>query len=211
MSGKEILVPAKEGKGFIVRRGQTIRVVDVEGHQIADFICFNQHLPKEKLSTGDTVVFNAQTSFYPTVGARFYSNLQNPMFEIVEDMAKGSHDVFFAPCSSQVYANVDDPTHPNCRDNLSRAVEPYGLGITDVPDTINLFQYSRPQPDGTFDWRPAPTLAGEYVALQALMDCIVAVSACPFDLDEYIGSDGKREKIPKLNGDGCTPIKIEFA
>jgi uncharacterized protein YcgI (DUF1989 family) len=38
---RPILIPATEGAGFIVRRGETLKVIDVEGHQIGDFICFN--------------------------------------------------------------------------------------------------------------------------------------------------------------------------
>ncbi len=111
-----------------------LKVIDVEGHQIGDFICFNLHQPREKLSTGETVNFNSLAgsgSIHLTVGSRFYSNLQNPMFEIVEDLAKGVHDLQFAPCSSALYAaTVGDPTHRNCRDNLTQAVTPYGLGIS---------------------------------------------------------------------------------
>lgn len=47
------------------------------------------------------------------------------MFEIVEDLAKGVHDLQFAPCSSALHAaTVGDPTHRNCRDNLTQAVAP---------------------------------------------------------------------------------------
>jgi len=70
-----------------------------------------------------------------------------------------------------------------------------------VPDPINLFQYRRVRADGTIDGRPAATQAGEYVALRALMDCLVVVSACPYDIE----IDGQRP-----NGEQCTPLRIEF-
>jgi len=202
MARKEIFVPAAEGRGCVVRRGEIIRIVDVEGQQICDFTCFHLHNPQEKLSTGETVNFNFSTGIHLTVGSKFYSNLQNPMFEIVEDMAKGVHDLLFAPCSSAFYAlYTGDPTHRNCRDNLTEAVRPYGLRLIDVPDPVNLFQHTRPRADGTIDARPAATKAGEYIALKALMDCIVAVSACPYDGE----IEGRRPNGPK-----CTPLKIEF-
>src|SRR5215510_7580036 len=173
---RPILIPATEGAGFVVRRGETLKVIDVEGHQIGDFICFNLHHPREKLSTGETVNFNSLAgsgSTHLTVGSKFYSNLQNPMFEIVEDLAKGVHDLQFAPCSSALYAaTVGDPTHRNCRDNLTHAVTPYELGYLDIPDPINLFQHTRTKPHGTINYQPAATRAGEYTALKALMDCL---------------------------------------
>lgn len=55
--------------------------------------------------------------------------------------------------------------------------------------------------DGTIDYQPAATEAGEYVVLRALMDCLVAISACPFDGEV----EGKRLNSPK-----CTPLRVEF-
>lgn len=207
----EIFIPAMSGTGFKVRRGETIRVIDVEGEQIADFICFNMHNPREKLSTGETVGLNiaqhnadgtAIRSIYLTVGSKFYSNLHNPMFEITEDLAKGIHDLLFAPCSSASYAlRFGEPQHKNCRDNLTGAVSAFGLDYLDIPDPINLFQNTRPGSDGVIETRAPVTKAGEYVTLKALMDCIVGVSACAFDK----GPEGKRP-----NGAKCTPLKIQF-
>ena len=205
MPRNEVFVPANEGGASVIRRGEVIRIVDVEGHQICDFTCFNLHNPAEKLSTGETVAFNLVNdtwSSYITKGSRIRSNLHNTMFEITEDHARGVHDLLFPPCSSAVYAEcLGDPTHRNCRDNLALAVEEYGLHYIDVPEPINFFQYSRPRPDGVIEWQPAPTEAGEYIELKAAMDCLVAVSACPFDLEV----EGQRP-----NGDVCTPLKIAF-
>jgi uncharacterized protein len=202
---QHLVIPATEGAAFAVRRGEIMKVIDVEGHQIGDFICFNLHQPREKLSTGETVNFNSLAgngSIHLTVESKFYSNLQNPMFEIVEDLAKGVHDLQFAPCSSALYAaTVGDPTHRNCRDNLTQAVAPYGLGYLDIPEPVNLFQNTRPKADGTIDYQPAATQAGEYIALKALMDCLVAISACPFDQE----IDGKRPNHPT-----CTSLRLEF-
>ncbi len=201
---RDVHVPATQGAACVVRQGETIRIVDVEGQQICDFVCFHLHHLAEKLSTGETVNFNTLTgsgSLHFTVGSRFYSNLQHPMFEIAEDQAHGVHDALFAPCSSALYAAAGALNHRNCRDNLTEAVEPYGLGYLDVPDPINLFQYTRVRSDGTIDARPAATQAGEYVGLKALMDCLVAVSACPYDIE----IDGQQP-----NGAQCTPLRIEF-
>jgi uncharacterized protein YcgI (DUF1989 family) len=202
---RQVMIPAMDGAALTVRRGETIKVINVEGQQIGDFICFHLHHSQEKLSTDETVIFNTLAgtgSIHLTVGSKLYSNLQNPMFEIVEDLAHGVHDVLFAPCSSAFYAAYGgDPNHRNCRDNLTKAVEPYGLGFLDIPDPINLFQSTRPRVDGTIDYQPAATEAGGYIALKALMDCLVAISACPFDGE----IDGKRP-----NGPRCTPLLVEF-
>ena len=87
---RDVHVPATQGAACVVRQGETIRIVDVAGQQICDFVCFHLHHLAEKLSTGETVNFNTLTgsgSLHFTLGSRFYSNLQRPMFEIVEDQA----------------------------------------------------------------------------------------------------------------------------
>jgi uncharacterized protein len=200
---RKILIPASDGAAFPVRRGETIQVVQVEGHQIGDFICYNLHNFRERLSTGETFNFNTVAgpgSMHLKVGSRFWSNAQTPMFEIVEDQAHGVHDFFYAPCSSQLYvALVGDPNHKNCRDNLTKAVAPYGLGYLDIPDPVNLFQSTRPRPDGSIDYQPAAGKQGEYIALKALMDCLVAISTCAFD----VLVDGKE-------ANSCTPLEVRF-
>ena len=55
--------------------------------------------------------------------------------------------------------------------------------------------------DGTIDYQPAAAQAGEYIALKALMDCLVALSACPFDQE----IDGRRPNHPT-----CSPLRLEF-
>lgn len=204
-SQREILVPARTGAAVPVRRGQTLRIINVEGGQICDFICFNLQNFKEKLSTGETVNFNTiigdKGSIYLTVGKRIYSNAQNPMFEITEDMSKGVHDLLYAPCSSALYAaSVGDPMHSNCRDNLTKAVAAYGIHYLEVPDPINLFQSTRPRPDGTINFALPVIKAGEYVAMKALVDNLVAVSACPFD-----------EVMDGVSINTCTALKLQFA
>ena len=89
---RDILIPPTEGGACVVRQGETIRIIDVEGQQICDFVCFHLHHLAEKLSTSENVNFNTLTgsgSMHFTVGSKFYSNLQHPMFEIVEDRPTG--------------------------------------------------------------------------------------------------------------------------
>jgi uncharacterized protein len=52
-------------------------------------------------------------------------------------------------------------------------------------------------PDGTIDWRPAETKAGDHVVLRAELDLILAVSACPQD-------------IVAINEKNPSPIAIEL-
>jgi uncharacterized protein YcgI (DUF1989 family) len=44
-------IEAKTGNGFQVKKGQRLRIVDLEGEQVADLVCFALHDPNEALTT----------------------------------------------------------------------------------------------------------------------------------------------------------------
>ena len=39
---KEWIIPAKEYSAFTIRKGWTLRFVDIEGKQVPDLVCFNE-------------------------------------------------------------------------------------------------------------------------------------------------------------------------
>jgi uncharacterized protein YcgI (DUF1989 family) len=100
----------------------------------------------------------------------------------------GRHDFSFAACDERRYRlDFGVADHPNCLANLTQALQPYGFEWWRVPNPVNLFQNTPVQPDGTFGRGPAQSKAGDCVELLALIDLVVAVSACPQDLTEVNG------------------------
>jgi uncharacterized protein YcgI (DUF1989 family) len=51
---KEWIIPAREYSAFTMRRGHTLRFVDVEGKQVPDLVCFNERDLTEHLNMGFT-------------------------------------------------------------------------------------------------------------------------------------------------------------
>ena len=47
---EEVIIPGREGGAWLVKEGQHIRVIDVEGGPVADFVCFNANNLDERLS-----------------------------------------------------------------------------------------------------------------------------------------------------------------
>ena len=47
----EQVIPPKRGLAVRVRKGQHLRVTDLEGQQVVDMAVFNADNPREKLST----------------------------------------------------------------------------------------------------------------------------------------------------------------
>ena len=129
-----------EPRGFHageVRRGEVYRIVDLEGSQVADFVCFNLARPEEKLSPQNTVVLNGR--IYPGVGYTLFSDEAGKLMTITADTC-GTHDMIAGACSRFTNAyryRVEDT--PNCRDNFARALEPWGIGWKQIPYNMNVF------------------------------------------------------------------------
>lgn len=52
----EIFIPAGHARAFIVRRGETFRLIQVEGEQVADAVFFNANDYRETFHAGHTVI-----------------------------------------------------------------------------------------------------------------------------------------------------------
>ncbi len=67
----------------------------------------------------------------------------------------------------------------NCQDNLAGAIGKYGLGAYDVHDPLNLYMTTCLNDEGRPIYLASAAKMGDYVELYAVMDCIIAISACP--------------------------------
>ena len=160
-----------------VRKGEVYRIVDVDGQQVADFLCFNLHRLEEKLSPHNTLLLNNQV--FPGVGYTLYSDEAGALMTMTAD-TNGTHDIIAGACSrftNRFRYGVEDT--PNCRDNFAAALAPWGIGWKQIPYNINVFMNCPIQPDGTFTIELPSSKAGDYVDFTAEMDVLVAMSNCP--------------------------------
>jgi urea carboxylase-associated protein 1 len=160
-----------------VRKGQVLRIIDVEGQQVADLVAFNARNLSEKLSVMNTVNLNKQV--FPRVGYVLYSDEANALMTIIADTC-GFHDMLAGACSR--YTNerrygVKDTK--NCRDNLAAALEPWGIGWKDVPFNMNVFMNCPIGSDGNWSIQVPKSKAGDHIDFRAEMDVIAAFSNCP--------------------------------
>jgi uncharacterized protein len=178
---RETEIPARHGAAIEVARGLVLRVIDVEGQQVGDFVCFNRDDLGERYSPQNTVLFNR--TIYPQVGAALVSDRGRPMMRLIADTV-GVHDLICGSCSEEYYRNRLDYTgpHRSCRSNLAEALSPWGIDLADVPFSFNFFMQWPVQSDGSVRPMAAPSEAGDYVDLVAEMDVVAANSACPSDI-----------------------------
>jgi urea carboxylase-associated protein 1 len=164
-----------------VKRGQVLRIVDLEGNQAADTIFYNAHDSAESYSATDTV--QRQGSLYLSTGSVLYSNRGRAMLSIVADTC-GRHDTLGGACSAESnivrYAPEKKYMH-SCRDSfliaLARADK--GMDKRDLAPNINFFMNVPVTPAGELRFADGLSGPGKYVELRAEMDVIVLVSNCP--------------------------------
>jgi uncharacterized protein len=164
-----------------VCRGQTFRIVDLEGNQAVDTLFFNAANSAERYSAVDTI--RSQGRLYLTTGTQLLSNDGNVMFTITADTC-GRHDTLGGACSAESntvrYALEKRHMH-SCRDNFLLALTRSGLGLTkrDLPSNINFFMNVPVTPAGELTFADGISAAGRYVEMRADMDVIVLISNCP--------------------------------
>jgi uncharacterized protein len=172
------IIPPRSGVAFILRHGQKVKITDIEGEQVSDFVCFNLDDKTEYLSSGRTLDY-AETLFL-TKGNLFYSNRSNVMFEMIEDTV-GRHDFLLAPCSAEMFRKTykHDQPHKGCFGNLRDSLSEYEIHPDAIPTCFNIFMFV--DVDGTtgkLSVLPPKSNAGDFVILEAKMDLIVGMTAC---------------------------------
>jgi uncharacterized protein YcgI (DUF1989 family) len=179
---ERIHIPAREGRAVRIDAGRSVRVIDPEGGQVADTWAFVADDPGEFHSAQHTRAYLSR--LFPQAGENFVTNTRRPILLLEEDATPGIHDMLVAACDPERYQGlgVEGP-HASCQENLQTALREVGVEPPRfAPQPINLFMNTPALADGTIDWLPAPTKAGDYVQLRAELDLVLVVSACPQDI-----------------------------
>ena len=170
-------VPAGEYFLKVVKAGQTVRILDLEGT-----LFYNAHNPTERYSAVDTI--REQGNVYLTAGSKLMSSENNVMLEITADTC-GRHDTLGGACAAESnttrYALEKKCMHA-CRDSWLVAVtehEELGMSKRDITHNINFFMNVPVTADGGLTFADGISDAGKYVELEAKMDVLVMISNCP--------------------------------
>lgn len=192
----EQVIPAREYTSLILRRGEILRVIDLEGKQVADLVALNAMDKDEKLSCIYSNLLNGTWKL--TQGHILYSNRARSMFSIIEDRV-GRHYSGGGFCSEEInFIRFKARSTRNCADNLTLAFKSQGIRREDFnfDCCFNIFMNLTFQPDGSMKLQQPLSQPGDYIDLKAEMDCVIAISNCPQDRNP-------------CNGFNPTPIQIE--
>lgn len=176
-----VTIPAGTGRAFLLSTGERLRVTTLEGSQVVDTWAFTMPDLNEWLSMEHTRARLSRLS--PHEGDRLFSNRRRPILTLVEDTSPGAHDTLIAACDQQRYDQLGyDRPHANCADNFSSALADAGLPQPIVTCPLNLFMNIPVDDEGHISFAPSTACPGDAVTLQAEMDLVVVLSACPQDL-----------------------------
>ncbi len=179
--------------GRRMARGEVLRIVDLEGRQAVDFLCYNAERPEERYNAADTM--KVAGTILIGQGTRLLSDMGETLMTVTADTC-GRHDTIGGCCSKEsnrLRYGVDDT--PNCRDNLLAALAPFGLGKRDIVANVNLFMNVPVEPDGSMAIADGISKPGDYVDLRADTEVIAVLSNCP------------QTRNP-CNGYNPTPIRV---
>jgi uncharacterized protein YcgI (DUF1989 family) len=171
------VIAPQSGVAFRLGRGDLLRVIDPQGEQVADLMCFATDDVRDSLSSGRSIDYAER--LYLSVGDILYSAGSRPMLTIERDDV-GRHDFLLTPCSQQtfeiIYGHVGP--HPSCLQNLSTALEPFGISPEAIGTTFNIFMNVEIDTSGKIAVRPPRSRPGDCIEMRANMDLIVSLTAC---------------------------------
>ncbi|RQW64264.1 DUF1989 domain-containing protein [Vibrio viridaestus] len=187
-----IVQPGEFASGVLLK-GQKIRVIDLEGKQVCDFVAYNKDNLKEVSDMVTTCL--EQDSWQISTGGYIYSDYVNKMLVITDDKT-GIHGYTGGACTHEINkaAGVDQP---GCTEAMCNGFKKIGFPQLGAPRmaALNIFQPPLTQPDGSFHPHEPVTQPGDYLEMQAEMDIVWSLSCCP-----YPGT---------INGNGPTPVEVQ--
>jgi uncharacterized protein len=189
-------IPAERPWSRVIRKGQTLRIIDSEGQQAVDALLYNAADPTERYSAQDTL--RVQGSAYIVFGTRLTSNIGRTMARITADTC-GRHDTSAGCCSCESNAvRFGEATRYQhaCRENFILELSKHGLTKRDIVANLNFFMEVPIEPSGDFTVLDGISAPGNHVDVTMEMDVLFVISNCP-------------QINNPCNGFNPTPIRVE--
>jgi len=175
----DTVVPARGPWSAVLRAGQELQVIDLEGNQAVDFLLYDAVDPGLRYSAQDTL--QAQETIFLTTGSVLRDCEHGPLMTVVADEV-GRHDTLGGACSQESntlrYGHHTAGQHA-CVENFLAEGSRHGLGKRDLVSNINWFMNVPVDPDGSLGIVDGLSAPGKSLTLRAERDVLVLVSNCP--------------------------------
>lgn len=174
---QDTIIPACAPWSARIQKGDMLRLIDLEGRQAVDFLCYNSASPAERYNAANTMKLNKR--IYLGKGCVLWSVRARKMMTIVEDTC-GSHDTLYGCCSIEIdEVRFGKTKTRGCQSNFEAELAKHGLGEKDMAANVNFFMFVPVAADGAVAIAEGLSKAGDYVDLRAEMDLLVVISNCP--------------------------------
>ena len=185
----EETVPGGGHTSFILKRGQLLRITDIEGGANVSLLLLNAHEKSERLNLPDTL--KCQHTAKLTAGHCLYSDMGRVLAAITADTCGWHDSVGGVLNAAEVaekygqgrYQELRNGFFRNGMDNLLVELGKWDLGLADLLMNLNLFSKVTVDSDGCFHFQPGNSKAGDYLELYAPMDTLVVLTALQHPLD----------------------------
>lgn len=172
-------IPAEKPWSGLVKKGQTITIIDAYGQQAIDTIFYNAQDTSERYSNQDTMRESGVA--YISTGTKIMSSEGRVMLVVTADAA-GRHDTSAGCCSCEsntVRFGHDTRYLHACRENFLLELARHGMDKRDIVPNINFFMNVPISPNGAMTIDDGISAPGDYVELRAEMDVLCVISNCP--------------------------------
>ncbi|MEV0999030.1 urea amidolyase associated protein UAAP2 [Nonomuraea sp. NPDC050202] len=188
-------VPPHAPWSRVLRRGQVLAIVDLDGNQAVDFLAYDAHRTWRAYSAQATL--QEQETIFLTTGSVLRDNESEPLLTVVADEV-GRHDTLGGACSRESntlrYGHHTYAQHA-CADNFLAELSKYGMGKRDQVSNVNWFMNVPVDPDGALGIVDGISAPGLSLALRAEKDTLVVVSNCPQINNPCNGFDPSRAQM----------------
>lgn len=173
----------------VLRRGQILRLTDLEGGACVAALFYNADDPLERYNMPDTL--KAQHIARLTTGDVLFSDMGRVLCSVVEDTC-GWHDTITGFLDAEgtrkkfgrgPYQELRNDFYRNTQDNFLVELGKHDLGKRDIVANVNLFVKVAVDDNGNLAWVSGHSKAGSVVALRADMNVLVVLSNTPHPLD----------------------------
>lgn len=156
---------------------ERLRLIDLEGQQAVDFLCYSAELPLDRINLPNTIKLNR--SLYISKGCKIYSDHAKVMFTVVEDTC-GYHDTLAGCCSNEIdLLRYNVKKTKSCRSNFIAELAKWAMSPSEIVSNINFFMRVPFETDGHVEISDGISKPGDYVELLAEMPVLAMLSNCP--------------------------------
>ena len=185
----EELLPGGGHTSFVLKRGQLLRISDIEGGANVSLLLLSAAEKSERLNLPDSL--KGQHTAKLTAGHCLYSDMGRVLAAITADTC-GWHDSFGGVLNAEEvtdkygagrYQELRNGFFRNGMDNLLVEMGKWNLNLQDLLMNLNLFSKVTVDADGSFHFEPNNSKVGDYIELYAPMDTLVVLTALQHPMD----------------------------